>query len=211
MIVAVQALTWAEGESWCSARASTLAVTPVPQEVTMGFSRSTPAPLNTCASCSGPCSFPSWSTWRASNPLKLQFKPYPYTCQSKTALRFSSCLQDFAMTAPTYTDGLSTSLASLCLAGQPLRACLAATSQTACMKHHGSKAIVRCLQQLAWVKGTLIEWGKWPARTPWRGSGSLPENRSAPRASTTCSCRLSTLSSIWCTPLSMFPCRHQTS
>ena len=55
--------TWAEGAIWCKARASTLAVTPVPHEAMMGFLRSTPASLKTVLSASGPLYFPSRSTW----------------------------------------------------------------------------------------------------------------------------------------------------
>ena len=55
-------LTWAAGAIWCRARASTLAVTPVPHEAMMGFLRSTPASLKTVLSSSGPLYLPSWST-----------------------------------------------------------------------------------------------------------------------------------------------------
>ena len=128
MSVTVQALTWAEGESWCSARASTLAVTPVPQEVTIGFAGSTPAPLNTSASCSGPRSFPSWSTCRASNPPELHFKRYPYHT-SPRQLDDPVILKGFCHEQPHIHRWAEHFTWSFSLAGQPLRACLAAMWQ----------------------------------------------------------------------------------
>ena len=62
---------WDEGDSWCRARTSTLAVTPVPHEATMGLLRSTPAPSKTSASSTGFRYFPASSTWCISSMSEL--------------------------------------------------------------------------------------------------------------------------------------------